>query len=81
MSNQHGNEEYPPGVQSIIDRFIAGEIEPTDKVTKIGKHDRPVTSSRDGWHDDHESAVEGLENKKAQEGNYYERLKNRGRDA
>lgn len=72
--------EYDPEIQSVIKRFISGEVSLRTNAAKDPAKDRrnlPKKSQTD-WADSHEEAVKKLENKKAYEGNYYERLEQRG---
>jgi hypothetical protein len=76
------NYEYDPEIQGVIDRFIAGEILTKEEKAAQRKKDtviknRAPNESRD-WHEDHESAVKHVKGKPQREGNYYERLENRG---
>lgn len=72
-------DEYDPEIQSVIDRFIAGEIPLTTKAqqTPDRKPKMPVKSQAD-WANSHEEGAEMARNRRARDGNYYERLSNRG---
>lgn len=61
MANKK-NEEYPPEIQSVIDRFISGEIPSLEKERAYGKVPEPGPE-RQGWANSHEEAIEMLENK------------------
>lgn len=72
--------EYDPEIQAVIKRFISGEVSLRSNASTDPAKDRrnlPQKSQR-SWANTHEEAVEKLKNKKAHEGNYYERLEQRG---
>jgi len=73
-------DQYDPEIQSVIDRFIAGEVSIRTKDAKDPAKDRRnlPKKSQAGWADSHEEAVKKLEDKRQNQGNYYERLSNRG---
>lgn len=71
--------EYDPEIQSVIDRFIRGDIPLRTKAQATPEKAPPLPAkSQKNWADSHEEAVTKVKNKKAHEGNYYERLANRG---
>ena len=75
-------DEYDPEIQSVIDRFIRGDISLRTKATRDPAKDQrnlPKKSQAD-WADSHEEAKAKIAGKKSKDGNYYERLANRGHD-
>lgn len=71
--------EYDPVIQGVIDRFVRGDIPLRTKVARTADKAPPMPAkSQAQWPNTHEEAVKKLKGKKARDGNYYERLENRG---
>jgi hypothetical protein len=66
MTNQNDlEEEYPPEIQAVIDRFISGEIELKNKPPVDPVDCRLVLKFGVGkWHNSHESAEKALNDRK-----------------
>lgn len=65
------------GVQSIIERFIAGDIPAVNTRLRpnafSGCSGVPPRKTQSDWHNDYESAVKALEDEHNRNDNYYER--------
>ena len=58
-------EEYPPEIQRVIDRYLAGELEvKTPVMEDPAKRPRPPRVKKDDWHKTYESAKKALDNRK-----------------
>jgi hypothetical protein len=66
MTNQNDlEEEYPPEIQAVIDRFISGEIELKNKPPVDPVDRRPIPKlDTSKWHNSHESAEKALNDRK-----------------
>lgn len=71
-------DEYDPEIQSVIDRFVRGDISLRSKKSRDTREPKMPKVSTTGWADSHEEAVEKVKKTRRAKANYYERLENRG---